>query len=81
MNEIGESQDVFGEFLGGATDDATMFLLWGLNAVVYVRQVDFEGIELFGVFSADGTQVAVAHSRNEAIGWALAKDLETPNVH
>ena len=54
MNEIGESQDVFGEFLGRATDDATMFLLWGLNAVVYVRQVDFEGIELFGVFSADG---------------------------
>ena len=52
-----------------------------LNAVVYVRQVDFEGIELFGVFSADGTQVAVAHSRNEAIGWALAKDLETANVH
>ena len=43
--------------------------------------IDFEGIELFGVFSADGTQVAVAHSRNEAIGWALAKDLETANVH
>ena len=81
MSEISGLLDLFDDLRVGATDDATTFLLWGLNAVVYVRQVDVEGIDLFGVFSADGMQVAVAHSRNQVLGWALAKDLEAASVH
>ena len=55
--------------------------MWGMNNVVFIRDVPQDDKPLFGVFSADGTQIAYAYSRDEAQVWARQNELEPLSVH
>ena len=45
------------------------------------RDVPQEENLVFGVFAADGTQIAYAYSRDEAHVWARQNELEPLSVH
>lgn len=53
----------------------------GVSDLAYVRPVEIEGQNLFAVFTADGTQVAVLPSREAAVATILRHDLEVASVH
>jgi hypothetical protein len=53
----------------------------GVSDLAYVKPVEIEGQNLFAVFTADGTQVAVLPSREAAIATILRHDLEVVSVN
>lgn len=53
----------------------------GVQNVAYVRPVDHEGEPAFGIFSADGTQMAIAANRDLAFAVIRQNDLEPASVH
>jgi len=53
----------------------------GVQNVAYVRPVDHEGEPAFGIFSADGTQMAIAANRDLAFAVIRQSDLEPASVH
>jgi hypothetical protein len=55
--------------------------MWGINNVVFIRDLPQEDNSVFGVFAADGTQIAYAYSRDEAHVWARQNELEPLSVH
>lgn len=57
------------------------FMVLGVSDLAYVKPVEIEGQNLFAVFTADGTQVAVLPSREAAVATILRHDLEVVSVH
>jgi hypothetical protein len=53
----------------------------GLEDLAYLRAVSFEGAEGFGIFAADGTQVAFAPTRALAEFTVREHNLEPVSVH
>jgi hypothetical protein len=53
----------------------------GLQDMAYLRVLTFDGAEGFGIFAADGTQVAFAPSRALAELTVREHNLEPVSVH
>ena len=81
MTHDQENQEPPVELAASARMSAQDFFMWGMNNVVFIRDVPVEDKPLFGVFAADGTQIAYAHSRDEAQVWARQNELEPLSVH
>jgi len=53
----------------------------GLQDMAYLRSVTMDGTEGYGIFTADGTQVAFAPSRALAEAAVREYELEPVSVH
>jgi len=54
---------------------------WGIEDVAYVKPVDGEQGEAYGIFAADGTELAQMDNRDEAIVTIRQNDLQALSVH
>ena len=59
------------------TDSGDALIAQGVSHVAYIRQVDTG----YGVFAADGTQLAVFESRDAAYYTARQHNLEPLSIH
>ncbi len=55
--------------------------LLGMQNMAYLRAVTLEGTAGFGIFAADGTQLAFAPNRALAVAAVREHDLEPVSVH
>jgi hypothetical protein len=53
----------------------------GMQWVAYIKAVEVDGATAFGIFSADGKQLAIVPTRESAIAAARQNDLEPLSVH
>ena len=53
----------------------------GLHSMAYLRNVTMDGTDGFGIFTADGTQVAFAPTRALAEAAVREYELEPVSVH
>ena len=53
----------------------------GLHSMAYLRHVTMDGTDGFGIFTADGTQVAFASTRALAEAAVREYELEPVSVH
>jgi hypothetical protein len=53
----------------------------GLQDMAYLRSVTYEGADGYGIFTADGTQVAFAPTRALAEAAVRQHELEPVSVH
>lgn len=56
-------------------------MVLGVSDVAYVKPVEIDGQSLYAIHTAEGTQVAVAPSREAAVAIVLRHDLEPLSVH
>lgn len=54
---------------------------WGIEDVAYVKPVEVDGIEVFGIFAADGTELTTVEDRDEAFVTIRQNELEALSVH
>ena len=54
---------------------------WGIEDVAYVKPIDVDGEGAYGIFAADGTELAQMDNRDEAIVTIRQNDLEALSVH
>lgn len=54
---------------------------WGIEDVAYVKPIYADGEDAYGIFAADGTELAQMESRDEAIVTIRQNDLEAMSVH
>ncbi len=81
MTQDQENQELSVELATSSRMSAQDFFMWGMNNVVFIRDVPQEENPVYGVFAADGTQIAYAYSRDEAHVWARQNELEPLSVH
>jgi hypothetical protein len=55
--------------------------VFGIQHMAYVRPTNFDGAQGFGIFAADGTQVAFAPSRALAEQTVREHELELATIH
>jgi hypothetical protein len=53
----------------------------GLQEVAYVKPVKVEGASVFGVYAADGTEIAILADRDVAMAAIRQHDLAPVSVH
>lgn len=53
----------------------------GLNQIAYVRKIEGPQGELFGIFAADGTQMAVAANQELAFAAIRQHEMEPLSLH
>jgi len=53
----------------------------GMQWVAYIKPVEIDGATAFGIFAADGKQLAIVPTRASAIVTARQNDLEPVSVH
>ena len=53
----------------------------GMQWVAYVKPVEIDGTTAFGIFAADGKQLAIVPTRDMAIATARENDLEPVSIH
>jgi hypothetical protein len=63
------------------TISAHEFALLGLHSMAYLRLVTMDGTAGYGIFTADGTQVAFAPTRALAEAAVREYELEPVSVH
>lgn len=56
-------------------------LALGLNDVAYVRDVEVDGATAFGIFAANGQQLAVMPDRDAAVAAAWENGLAPVTIH
>jgi len=54
---------------------------WGIENVAYVRAISQNGENLYGIFAADGTELATVESRDAAIITVRQNELEPLSAH
>ena len=81
MTQYQEIEELSVEIGASARMSAQDLFMWGMNNVVFIRDVPQEENPVYGVFAADGTQIAYAYSRDEAHVWARQNELEPLSVH
>lgn len=54
---------------------------WGIENVAYVKPIHVDGEGSYGIFAADGTELAQMDNRDEAIVTIRQNDLEALSVH
>lgn len=57
------------------------FASLGLQDLAYIKPVQREGKTMVAVHAADGTELAVAESRDVAIAFIRQNDLEAVSAH
>ena len=57
------------------------FAALGLQNLAYIKPVEREGKPVIAVYAADGTELAVAESRDVAIAFIRQNDLEPLSAH
>ncbi|HLS69585.1 MAG TPA: DUF1150 family protein [Kiloniellales bacterium] len=57
------------------------FAAIGVNEIAYVRKVESDQGQLFGIFAADGTQLAMAASLDLAVAAIRQNDMEPMSLH
>ncbi|HEX3065206.1 MAG TPA: DUF1150 family protein [Dongiaceae bacterium] len=57
------------------------FAVFGMQSLAYLRKITVDGTPGFGIFAADGTQLAFAPSRALAVAAVREHDLEPVSVH
>ena len=57
------------------------FLALGLQDLAYIKPVERDGKTVVAVYAADGTELAVAESRDVAIAFVRQNDLEPLSAH
>jgi hypothetical protein len=57
------------------------FAALGMQHIAYVKPVKHEGRDAFAIHSADGTQIAIAASRDVAIALIRRNSLEAVSAH
>lgn len=60
---------------------ATDFAALGVQNLAFVRKVEEGGTVQWGIFSADGTPIGIAPSRDVAFAAVRQHDLEPMSVH
>ncbi|HEY7689601.1 MAG TPA: DUF1150 family protein [Dongiaceae bacterium] len=53
----------------------------GMQWVAYIRPMEVDGAQAYGIFAADGKQLAIVPTRESAIAVARQNDLEPLSVH
>ena len=53
----------------------------GMQWVAYVKPVEVDGAPAYGIFAADGKQLAIVPTKESAIATARQNDLEPLSVH
>jgi hypothetical protein len=53
----------------------------GMQHLAYVKQVSVEGTEGYGIFAADGTQMALVGDRDLAFAVVRQNELQPVSVH
>ena len=53
----------------------------GLQRIAYVKPVEVEGDTAFAVHAADGTQIAIMTTRDQAVAAIRHHELEPLSVH
>lgn len=59
----------------------TSFLEYGLGQVAYVHRVEGPDAVGFGIFAANGAQIALAQDSASAYGFLLQQELTPVSVH
>jgi len=54
---------------------------WGIEDVAYVKAVEVDGAEVYGIFAADGTELTTVDDRDEAFVTIRQNELEALSVH
>ena len=57
------------------------FGLLGIEVLAYVKPVVVDGLEVFAVHAADGSQIAVMEDRGLALAVVRQHDMEPVSVH
>jgi hypothetical protein len=57
------------------------FAALGLQDVAYIKPVERDGKTMIAVHAADGTELALAESRDVAISFVRQNDLEAVSAH
>jgi len=58
------------------------FTLLGMHQIAYVKPVDVDGMTVFTIHAADGTQIAsIPNARDVAFAAVRQHDLEPLSVH
>ena len=57
------------------------FAALGLQDVAYIRPIQREGKPMIAVHAADGTELALAESRDLAVAFVRQNDLEPLSAH
>lgn len=57
------------------------FAALGLQDVAYIKPVQHDGKTMVAVHAADGTELAVAESRDVAMAFVLQNELEPLSAH
>ncbi len=50
-------------------------------SVAYIKSVTIEGVKAYGIYLADGTQLAIAPTREVAFAAVRQHELEPASVH
>lgn len=61
--------------------DPARFAALGVEFLVYVRPVEDQGRAAYGIYGADGTQLAVMASRDIAFAASIQQDMKALSVH
>ncbi|MDR3517717.1 MAG: DUF1150 family protein [Azospirillaceae bacterium] len=61
--------------------DPARFAALGLDFMVYVRPIEDRGRAAYGIYMADGTQLAVMDSRDLAFAASIQQDMKALSVH
>ncbi len=54
---------------------------WGIEDVAYVKPINHDGKSVYGIFAADGTELATVDNRDTAIITVRQNELEPLSVH
>jgi len=53
----------------------------GMQWVAYIKPVEVDGAPAYGIFAADGKQLAIVPTKESAVATARQNDLEPLSVH
>ena len=53
----------------------------GMQWVAYIRPIEVDGAPAYGIFAADGKQLAIVPTKESAVATARQNDLEPLSVH
>ena len=60
---------------------AASFLDYGVGHIAYVRRIDAQDASGYGIFAANGVQIAIAANSADAYGFLMQHDLTPVVLH
>ena len=81
MSELKTSQASLSS-LAARTDPTTSDLSYiGLGEIAYVRSMETKGLDVYGIFAANGEPLATMNGRDSAMAATIQNDLVPVSVH